>query len=1594
MENPMNHKAHRRLDMWIHAFPRIAGGTAIVAGSIVIVGWILDIQYLKSILPNLVSMKPNAAIAFVLTGMALLLHASSASAKQRLISRFLASLVLLVGLVTIAEYAFNWDAGIDQLLFNEPQGTIGTFLPGRMALSSAMSFCLVVLSLLMRKRRSRWSDGFAQGLALFVGMLGMLALVAYVYGLQGSSGFAVYTRMALHTSVVFILLSAGMICLQPDVGVMAIIRGDGPGGFILRRLMLAVFGVPVVLGWLISQGEMKGLYGPQFGDVIDATLYIAIFVFLVWTTGRSLNKLDAERKNLEQSLHKSEKEFKELFDDAPVAYHELDREGRIIRINQTELQMLGYRAEEMQGHFVWEFLDDRETSQRAVLAKLSGTRPPAKGVERLYRRKDRTTITVLSEDRLLLEADGHITGIRTILQDITKLKRAQEHLKESEVRHRNLIQNLGEGIGTVDEDERFMYTNPAAETILGVPAGGLIGRSLQEFMEGDEFERMREQTKMRRQGETASYDTRVIRPDGAKRDLHVTVTPSVDDDGTFIGTIGIFRDITYDKMVHDLLVEKEKSSRLTADISALWVPNEALPTILKKCTEVMVMHLDAAFARIWTLNREENVLELRASAGLYTHLDGPHGRVPVGKFKIGLIAEERKPHVTNSVIGDPRVGDQEWAMREGMVSFAGYPLIVDGQILGVIAMFARRPLSEFILNTLELVADKIAVGIERKRAEEALREAEAHYRLTVENATDLIYNLDSQGWVTSANAATSHLLGYTPDDLVGRRYLDFVRPDFRKRVERNFITQWLRKTPSVYYEAPVLTKDGRELWLGQNVGLVYELDDVTGFFAVSRDITERKRADTLAEALYSISQAIHSTDSLNELFGHIHRALSSVITAKNFFIALLSDDKKKLFFPYDRDECGTKESITIEADDSQAFSVEVLRSMRPLLLDEKDLRDRYSSGRNRVWVSAPKCWLGVPLMIKENAIGVMAVQDYSRGDTYGQNDVALLESAASQIAIAIERKRAEEAIRKNEERYRGIFENVQDVYYESSIDGTILEVSRSIETLSKGQYNRDDLIGRSMSDFYVDASERQALISALKERGRVTDFQIKLKNRDSSLIHCSIVSTLRLGADGRPERIVGSLRDISERKRAEEELRKNTELFRVVSSLTSDYIFIENITDDGETELDFLMGAVEEITGYTEEEYRSIGHWRSTVHPDDLEKDDRAFQQLLNNEKVVSEIRIIHKNGSTRWMGVYANPIWDEKANKLVGISGAVQDITERKRVEKAVIASELEFRRVWESTFDGMRVVDGEGTILMVNEAYCAMIGKGREELVGKPFSIFTVESLQRQTLEKHTQRFSSGTVAPRAEKELVLWNGRRVWFEVSSSFLEIEGRPKALLSIFRDVTDRKRAENVIKDSESSLRYAQEIAKMGSWEWNMVTQETNWSDSYFVIHGFKPTEVEPSFELFRNRIHPEDVHLLDETHANIMKGGTPASFELRIIQPDGTVKWIQNNIVPVVEDDKLVRLKGVIIDVTERKRTEQERESLIIELKTALENVKTLGGLVPICAHCKKIRDDKGYWNQLEKYLGEHTDAKLTHGLCPDCAKIYFPEAAAKAGL
>jgi len=272
-------------------------------------------------------------------------------------------------------------------------------------------------------------------------------------------------------------------------------------------------------------------------------------------------------------------------------------------------------------------------------------------------------------------------------------------------------------------------------------------------------------------GEPFEAEARVRRADGEYRWFLFRAVPLRDELGNIIQWYGTNTDIEDRKQAEEIRTAQGRQAGVRADVSAALSKPAHSGEFLRGSAEAIVRHLGAAFARIWTLNKEKSMLELQASAGRYTHLDGPHSRIPIGKLKIGLIAQEKKPYLTNDVMNDPRVTDKAWAQNEGMVSFAGYPLVVQDRVVGVMAMFARQRLSAATLDTLASVADSIAQGIERKRAEEELHKAQselAHVTRVMtmgELAASIAHEVNQPlaAIVANGSACLRWLMGDSPD---------------------------------------------------------------------------------------------------------------------------------------------------------------------------------------------------------------------------------------------------------------------------------------------------------------------------------------------------------------------------------------------------------------------------------------------------------------------------------------------------------------------------------------------------------------------------------------------------------------------------------------------------------------------------------------------------------------------------------------------------------------------------------------------------------------------------------------------------------------
>lgn len=158
-------------------------------------------------------------------------------------------------------------------------------------------------------------------------------------------------------------------------------------------------------------------------------------------------------------------------------------------------------------------------------------------------------------------------------------------------------------------------------------------------------------------------------------------------------------------------------------------------------------------------------------------------------------------------------------------------------------------------------------------------------------------------------------------------------------------------------------------------------------------------------------------------------------------------------------------------------------------------------------------------------------------------------------------------------------------------------------------------------------------------------------------------------------------------------------------------------------------------------------------------------------------------------------------------------------------------------------------------------------------------------------------------------------------------------------------------------------------------------------IFGYTPQEFYQSPILIQQAIHPDWQDYFENQWKQLLAGDMPPSYEYQIIHKSGDVRWLnQRNVLVTNDSGQPIAIEGIVTDVTGQMRIEEEREKLISELRKAISEIKTLRGIIPICAHCKEIRDDEGYWSHVESYIARNSYATFSHGICPDCAKKHFP--------
>ncbi|MCE9561806.1 MAG: PAS domain S-box protein [Planctomycetes bacterium] len=376
-------------------------------------------------------------------------------------------------------------------------------------------------------------------------------------------------------------------------------------------------------------------------------------------------------------------------------------------------------------------------------------------------------------------------GRRLLAENIIQQRETQ--LARSEDQFRTLATAVPQIVWVARPDGSREYYNAKWYEYTGMTEEETLGWGWSKALHPDD--KARGEARWKQSYETGceyEIEYRMRGADGNYRWYLGRALPQRDDSGAIVRWFGSSTDITDRRKAEDELADRARVAALRAGVATALAAGSETLVALQGCAETLVHNLGAALARIWTLDPTGVWLELQASAGMYTHTNGAHSRVRVGDYKIGAIAATRTPHLTNDVPNDPKVSDPAWAKREGLVSFAGYPLIVDDRVLGVVALFSRQKLTDGVVTDLNPIAASIAQYVQRRRVEAAIRTSEERYRTLTEAIPQIVWNATPDGEVSYFNHRWLEYTQLPLEGIRGKGWLAAAHPGDQERV----LTSW------------------------------------------------------------------------------------------------------------------------------------------------------------------------------------------------------------------------------------------------------------------------------------------------------------------------------------------------------------------------------------------------------------------------------------------------------------------------------------------------------------------------------------------------------------------------------------------------------------------------------------------------------------------------------------------------------------------------------------------------------------------------------------------------------------------------------------
>ena len=1419
----------------------------------------------------------------------------------------------------------------------------------------------------------------------------------------------------------------------------------------------------------------------------------------VQRSNEQLQEEIAERQRADERVRQSEEELRRLVDAIPQHVVVVKTDGSFLYVNQVALEYTGLTLEDSLSKDSLAKIFHPDELERVVEERQQAiSRGLPWDAEVRIRGKNGNYRWFMIRLNPLRDEQGRILrwyGTRT---DIEDRKRAEEKLRQSEAELRQLIDAIPQQVSVFDADWNPLFANQREREYTGLtPEEAQSQDALARIFHPDDLKKLEAlRERMLSQNVPSEMEARIRGKDGQYRWFLIRDNPLRDEHGRVLRWYGTRTDIENGKQA------EEASHRLNRELRALSNSNQTLmratdePELLRKICRIVCE--EAGYRTAWVGYAEHDeaqsvrpVAWTGTEEGDVANLGITWADTERGRGIIGTAIRSGKTCCIKDYATDPEVARwRESALQHGFRSGIALPLKDEhANIFGSLNIYSAQPnaFASEEIRLLEELAGDLAFGIvtlrsraARERAEQKVRQQEMELRQVLDLTPLLVAEFGPDRERLYANRPTLDYLGVTFEEWqsISDRF-GFYHPDDRERLARDVYTGPGREGPHEF-EARFRKGDGTYRWfLFRDNPLRDEQGRITRWYFSATDIEDRKRAEEerrarvwFLESMDRVNRAIGGTNDLEQMTGEVINAMLSIFASDRAFLYYPCDPDApsfEVFMERTRPEYpGARGVIPMTPETARGF--QIMRASRgvvtfgpgcdyPLIGDFAHRFGHQSS-------------MGIALYPKTGQPWVLALQQCAYPRAWTAEERKLLEEIARRLTDSLTSllmfrslRESEEALRRSEayltsaqrltltgswaldgttrrslywsdETFRiwgfdpqqglptweQIVQRIhpQDLHmYMEAAEGAILRnedfdleyrivlpdaTVKHLHTLAHSALSPAgevlELVGTS-----VDITDRKRAVEALRAQAALLDLThdtvfvmdmegvIKYWNRgaeerygwtaeqvlgrvvhdllktvfpgpleeiraevsrtgrwEGEILHTKkdgtqvvVASRWALQRDerGTPLAILETNNDITLRKRAEEALRLSNAYNRSLIEASVDPLV--TIGPDGE--ITDVNAATEAATG------RSRGELVGTDFSDyftDPAKARAGYEQVFREGMVRDyPLELRHRDGGVMSV-LYNASVYRDESGRVIGVFAAARDITERQRAEEALREGETRFRTFVDHAPDALFIFDFEqGTIVDVNRQACESLGYTRQELIGTMGLAFdqkvdraVTESIAERTaagetvIDTHWHQRKDGTLFPVEAHTSQFWQGGRCF----------------LLKIARDITDRLRAEEELRESEACLAEGQRLSHTGSFAWSPATRQSiYWSEEMFRIFGLDPQEGVPSEETFWQRIHPEDLDRVRELLLNAADGNMEYEHDHRIVLPDETVKHIHAIGHPVLDEKgQVAKYVGTAVDVTERQRAERERERLRqLEADLAhIDRISMMGELAASIAH------------------------------------------------